>query len=197
MPLGVPTVWREPTNHLNDCYFCRTNTEGFSKKQKHKIQNPNMPSALKPVPQEEGLSVPNPSLHWDGINVYDDDDDDKQVAESPPRSPDAIYSLETSNEPHLIKQNKLNDLVRDLGLSKHQAEILVSRLQEWNLLAKRTRVSAFRKRNETFSAFYRMQDSLCVCADINGLMNQLGIEHSPQEWRLFIQSESSFTAQWQ
>ncbi|GFG37439.1 hypothetical protein Cfor_07168 [Coptotermes formosanus] len=145
MLLGVPTVWREPTNHFNDCCFCLTNTEGFSKKQKHKIQYPTMPSALKPVPHGEGLTVPNQPLNWDGINISDDDE---QLTEIPPGTSDAVYSLETS----------------------------ASRLQEWNLLAKGTRVSVFRRRSETSSAFYRMQDSLCLCADINGLMNELGIE---------------------
>jgi hypothetical protein len=78
--------------------------------------------------------------------------------------------------------------VHDLSLSKQQAELLASRLQEWNLLPKATRVSLFRKRNETSSAFYRMQDSLCVCADINGFINEQGIRNNPQEWQLFIDS---------
>jgi hypothetical protein len=120
MLLGVPTVWREPTNHFNDCCFCLTNTEGFSKKQKHKIQYPTMPSALKPVPHGEGLTVPNQPLNWDGINISDDDE---QLTEIPPGTSDAVYSLETSGEPHRVNQNELNDLVRDLGLSKQQAEL--------------------------------------------------------------------------
>jgi hypothetical protein len=41
---------------------------------------------------------------------------------------------EDPNKPHLIAQSELNDLVRDLNLSKAQAELLVSRLKQWNLL---------------------------------------------------------------
>jgi len=35
----------------------------------------------------------------------------------------------SSNEPHLLTQGDLNDIVRDLNLSKKQAELLGSRLK--------------------------------------------------------------------
>ena len=37
MPFAVPMVWREPTNHFNDCYICLTNTAGYSKNEKIKL----------------------------------------------------------------------------------------------------------------------------------------------------------------
>ena len=40
MSFGVPMVWREPQNHVDDCYFCMTNVAGFTKKNKHKITYP-------------------------------------------------------------------------------------------------------------------------------------------------------------
>ena len=36
----------------------------------------------------------------------------------------------SSNEPHLLTQGDLNDIVHDLNLSKKQAELLGSRLKE-------------------------------------------------------------------
>ena len=42
--------------------------------------------------------------------------------------------------PHLISQSELNDLVRDLNLSKIQAELLASRLRGWNLLQQGVKV---------------------------------------------------------
>jgi len=36
--------------------------------------------------------------------------------------------------------------------------------------------------------FFRKEDDLVFCYDIDGLMNALGIKHDPQEWRLFIDS---------
>ncbi|GBM97930.1 hypothetical protein AVEN_228357-1 [Araneus ventricosus] len=50
------------------------------------------------------------------------------------KTSDPTFKRETSSEPHFIPQNELNDLVCELGLSKQQAEIFFSRLQEWNLL---------------------------------------------------------------
>jgi hypothetical protein len=83
------------------------------------------------------------------------------------------------------KQSKLNDLVRDLKLSKQQAELLRTRLLQWNLLANETRISLFRNRYEQFSRYYRMQDHLCIHSYVNGLMEEHGFPHHPEEWRLF------------
>ena len=44
----------------------------------------------------------------------------------------------SSNEPHLLTQGDLNDIVRVLNLSKNQAELLGSRLKGWNLLRQDT-----------------------------------------------------------
>ena len=56
MPFAVPMIWREPTDHVTVCYFCLTNTKGFSKKNKSKIVYPSCQSALKPVPH--GTDIP-------------------------------------------------------------------------------------------------------------------------------------------
>jgi predicted esterase len=36
--------------------------------------------------------------------------------------------------------------------------------------------------------FFRKEDNLVFCYDVDGLLNALGITHDPQEWRLFIDS---------
>ena len=35
LPFGVPMVWREGKNHINDCYFCMTNLQGVYFACKH------------------------------------------------------------------------------------------------------------------------------------------------------------------
>ncbi|KAK3763539.1 hypothetical protein RRG08_030580 [Elysia crispata] len=42
-------VWREPRDHITDCYFCLTCVSGFSTKSRHLIQYPNLDSAIRPV----------------------------------------------------------------------------------------------------------------------------------------------------
>lgn len=34
MPFGIPMVWREPKNHIDNCYFCMVNVSGYNKKKK-------------------------------------------------------------------------------------------------------------------------------------------------------------------
>jgi hypothetical protein len=95
------------------------------------------------------------------------------------------------NQPHLISQLELNDLIRDLELSKEKSELLGSRVQEWHLLAEGTNISYFRSLHSTLVTFYQTENNICFCTDINGLMKELGHEHDPDEWRLFIDSSKA------
>jgi hypothetical protein len=95
---------------------------------------------------------------------------------------------EDLNKPHLIAQSELNNLVCDSNLSKAQAQLLGSRLKEWNLMQKGTTVSVFRKRQTGLSSYFVMEDSLCYCNDADGLLDALGKKHKPEKWRLFIDS---------
>ena len=91
-----------------------------------------------------------------------------------------------SGSPHLINQPELNDLVQDLNLSKSQAELFDSRLQQWNLLEKGTKISVFRSRQEGQLPCFKMKGDLCYCSDIDGLMLAMGVERKPSDWRLSI-----------
>ena len=53
-------IWREQTNHVTDCYFCSTKTEGYSQKNRKKILYLNLPSAISPVLHSADLPVPIP-----------------------------------------------------------------------------------------------------------------------------------------
>jgi hypothetical protein len=66
--------------------------------------------------------------------------------------------------------------VRDLNLSKAQAVLLESKLKEWNLLQKGTAVSVFHERQIGLSSYFAMEDSLCCCNDVDGLLDALGKE---------------------
>jgi hypothetical protein len=45
-----------------------------------------------------------------------------------------------------------------------------------------------RKRHEDLVQFFRMERGLVACTDIDGVMQTLNINHSPLDWRLFIDS---------
>jgi hypothetical protein len=90
------------------------------------------------------------------------------------------------NEPNFLNQSDFNDLARDLNLSKHGSELLGSRLQERNLLAKGTNITVHRKRSERFKEYYAKVDDLCFCTDVAGLISDLFGSYNSEEWRLFI-----------
>ena len=62
MPSAVPMVWREIKDHVTDCYFCMTNLQGINRKNKHCVQYPDIPSAIRPVPHGPSLPVPKPDV---------------------------------------------------------------------------------------------------------------------------------------
>ena len=105
---------------------------------------------------------------------------------------DPIFDEEHSSRPYLITQGELHDLVRDLQLPNNKVELLSSRLQQWNFLAADVIISKFRNRQESLNAFFVMEDDLVACHNINGLMVEaLGIQYEPSQWRLFIDSSKT------
>ena len=66
----------------------------------------------------------------------------------------------SSNEPHLLTQGDLYDIVRDLNLSKKQAENLGSRLKGWKLLRQDTKVYFYHGTHEEFKDFFPLEDGV-------------------------------------
>lgn len=61
MPFAIARVWREPKNHLNDCYFCSVDITKYRKaKGRLALNYPSMPSSIAPVPHSHDLPVPLP-----------------------------------------------------------------------------------------------------------------------------------------
>ncbi|KRZ93790.1 hypothetical protein T08_7081 [Trichinella sp. T8] len=65
LPFGVPVVWQEPQNHVDDCYFCLSNVRGYNAKNRKYISYPNLPSATRPVPHGPDVPIPSPpGIAW-------------------------------------------------------------------------------------------------------------------------------------
>ena len=71
-------------------------------------------------------------------------------------------SFQHESAPLFINQERLNDLVRDLYLSKEKAEILGSRLQQWNLLELGTTILSFRSRNQNLAGYYASAENMLL-----------------------------------
>ena len=189
MPFAVPMVWREQSDHVIDCYFCMTKIKGFSRKNKSKISYHVCRSAIKPVPHDPDMPVTQPPTEKkDTLSV---DEGASTSTESEEDLIESDPSFQHKSAPLLMNQERLNDLVRDLYLSKVNAEVLGSRLQQWNLLEPGTTISSFRFRNQSLARYYASAENICYCKDIEGLMTELGCEHNPAHWRLFINSSKT------
>ena len=94
---------------------------------------------MKPVPHSVELPVPKPPTNK---MLSESESSDEEVGQANKNMDcDSTFSGAcSSNEPHLLTQGDLNDIVHDLKLSKKQAELLGSRLKGWNLLCQDTKV---------------------------------------------------------
>ena len=57
LAFGIPLVWREQKDHCTDCYFCLVKTSEFNKKNKSKIEYPNLMPAIRPMPHSDEIPV--------------------------------------------------------------------------------------------------------------------------------------------
>ena len=149
---------------------------------------PMCKSAFKPLSHDPDLPVPQPPTeNEDTLTV---DERASTSAESKEDLIESDPSIQHESAP-LIDQERLNDLVRDLYISKEKAEVLGSRLQQWNLLEPGTTISSFRSRNEKLARYYASAENICYCKYIDGLVTELECERSPIHWRLFIGSSKT------
>ena len=132
---------------------------------------------MKPVPHSTNIPIPKaPSLE-----VFERQESSSQPDSSSETTlSDFELVAASSNTPVFINQSMLN-----------KAEILMSRLKQWNLLEQETKISEFRHRNEKLSSFFDFYNGLCFCNDVDGLMMKLGYEYRCDEWRLFIDSSKA------
>jgi hypothetical protein len=68
-------VWREPKNYLDDCYYCIVNIIGINRNNRDKWSYPDLPSARRPVPHSDLVTVPPfrelPQLSQDESYMFD------------------------------------------------------------------------------------------------------------------------------
>ncbi|KAI6652496.1 hypothetical protein LOD99_7510 [Oopsacas minuta] len=162
MKFGVPMLWREFKNHHDYCYFCMVK--------------------IRPIPHCSEIQV----------TVFTSLPD-TAFTEAIDESSDSTDSSNSCNELLQISkadpftQGQLNDIVRDLGLSKDTSEILASRLSEHHVLYSEAKITYYRRKN-SFATSVKKAVS-CFGNNIPGLLSAMGLsQYNPNEWRLFIYS---------
>ena len=170
MRFAIPRIWREPSNHHSDCYFCMVDP---SKRRKEKnvpsIEYLNIPSSIALVPHNTSdLPVPNPPTNAQQM-VTVESSEDSEIKEGEPSSSFRERRRERSRDercPYYPNQENINNLIREMGLTKLNAMLLMSRLKQWDLLHNRVRVTSQRKRHCDFSRFFSLQYKCCYCHDV-------------------------------
>ena len=150
---------------------------------------PNLKSASRPIPHSNEIPVPVfenlpelelPSFEEDQASVLSADSSESTVS---------AVDFTLSSPPQLFSKRKLNDLTRNLNLSKESSELLASRLKEKNLLQPGTLIICYRKRHSEFLPYFTQENDIIYCNDVVSLLRQLGVQHyTPQNRSLFIDS---------
>lgn len=181
MPFAIPRIWREPSNHHNDCYFCIVDISKYkSVKNRRNLDYPSIPSSIAPVPHSNDLPVPKPP------DQYSTDEESAIKSDSD----ETFLSEDEEKGPHLLSQSELDDFIRELELPKCKAELVASRFKEWRFLLPSCKITSYRTRNKEFSSFFHTVEKLCYCFKINELFEAIGVPHIAEDWRLFIDSST-------
>ena len=160
----------EPKNHHIDCYFCMVDMCGWNQRKKKDWYFPDITSARRSIPHCAEIPVPVFTSLPDftaGEMLLEamDDTDGSDSSISSSSSMAAAASL-LSAKTKLFSQGQLNDLVRDLGLSKKSSEILASRLGEHGLLDSGIKITFCRDRVNLLICFFTMEDDFVYCNNI-------------------------------
>lgn len=161
----VPMIWRISLCQ-DQCYFCMTNLTGFNKNNKSKITYADVETVTKsiiastnPVSEIEDLDIEvmrsfkSLSIHEpnETESASDDDNDSNGSKQS-----DKTFKLRNTNKvPQIFTQQKLSDLIRDLGLPKDGAEYLTTtRLKKEEFIIKRSNGLLLSRSREEFPAVF-------------------------------------------
>jgi hypothetical protein len=153
MPFGVPMIWREPSSHPTECYFCSINTVGISSKNKSSLVYPNLESAIRPQPH---LPVePIPSSREEELDVQ------YETSEGSPNS------FESEIQPFKpITNDLLDDMVRNFGMSKRMAIEFGRTSKSLGHLDPTCTFYRLRNREAEFLPFFSEDNGNLFCSDI-------------------------------
>ncbi|GAB0091317.1 hypothetical protein DMENIID0001_061420 [Sergentomyia squamirostris] len=131
----VPRIWREPTSHETDCYFCLAKPVRGKKPGSMMVKNLylNLPSSSAPVPRSSSQAAPKHPAgapETSSASSSDDENDDPESSEDK-RDPD-YHS--TVRYPRGLSNTDFNDLVKELKLTPGKIRIFKSELRQRNIL---------------------------------------------------------------
>jgi hypothetical protein len=91
-------------------------------------------------------------------------------------------------------QGGFNDLVRGFYFVNKKKLNSISRLHGWNLLHQDNEIRFFRNRQNEFKEFFSQENDLVFSNEFCSVIEALGHQHDPNEWRLFGSSKVGLEA---
>ncbi|XP_061413747.1 uncharacterized protein LOC133346224 [Lethenteron reissneri] len=119
-----PKNLAEPTDHSSNCYFCMVDPfKRQTGKNAPAITCPDLPSSIALVPHCHELPIPTPPEREQPSLEESSKSESEEDVEDPD---DNFRGGAEERKPYYPNQKDLNDLIRDLGLTKSNAELLTS-----------------------------------------------------------------------
>ncbi|XP_076366609.1 uncharacterized protein LOC143255203 isoform X2 [Tachypleus tridentatus] len=148
MKFAIPRICDKPTDHLSNYYFCMVDpSKCWAGKKASAIMYLDLPSSIALVPHCPELPVPTPPERKQPSS----EESSKSQEEVDVENSDYNFrGAAGERNPYYSNQRDLNHLIRDLGLTKSNAELLTSRLKEWDLLDESVQVTRQRKHHRHF-----------------------------------------------
>ena len=142
MKFAVSRIWRDSINHSSDWYFCLVDpSKRRAGKKAPAIVYSDIPSSIAPVQQSAHLPVPNPPP-LEREQTSEDKSNILKNKEGTSNCVDYITGDKLEQKKlYFSKQQDINDLIKDLGLIKSNAELLTYRLKQSNMLDSLARVT--------------------------------------------------------
>lgn len=190
MRYGVPMIWTDPGAHNpENCYVCANTVPGMTTIKSKSHDYAGRPSAKRPLLHSEEIPVPT-------LPILPSPDIVTATTSQQEETPDYSYfdpGQGTSNEPILLTQDRLDFIVSKLLLSQRGSELLARLLNENHLLARETRITAYRGRQKNLQECFMtdFDKTYAYCHNVEKLMEVMGIVYRAEEWRLFIDASKN------
>lgn len=128
-PFGIPAIWREPFDHMKDCYFCVTKTRLVTKDS---IVYPTVASLSQPIKHDENILPPSPYQRKNpSLSEF--------IGPATPSGASSGEIASVEEDPNAVKlftQDQVSDMIRKMGLTIDNSEYLASTLKNHNVCEK-------------------------------------------------------------
>jgi hypothetical protein len=144
--MTIPAVWREPLFHPDSCYMCQFNPKGLNKNNISKYKYPQLESCIRPVHSQN--QVDPQSSPPEDVQMSSSSDDYQK------------------DEVTFVTDEILNDLAKNLNLSKNKSLLLGRSLKSLKLLVPNCTFFRMRNRDKDFLPFFKTHGRSSYCHDI-------------------------------